>query len=178
MSEVWPAILVTGVSFAVPQFLISNFVGPWMVDIGASLVSMGCLIGFLRSGSPRRSGCRRRCAAATTRRAPMPAEPAAPAEQVTTAPKCAPRLTPWIIVCVVLLSGASGWFKVLVNQIFILNYPVAGLHNMISKVPPVVAKPTPKARSSPSTGSPSTGTGMLIAAIICRPHHGLLARPG
>ena len=37
MIQVWPAILVTGVSFAIPQFLISNFVNPWIVDIGASL---------------------------------------------------------------------------------------------------------------------------------------------
>jgi L-lactate permease len=44
MKEVWPAILVTGVSFAVPQFLISNFINPWIVDIGASLISMACLI--------------------------------------------------------------------------------------------------------------------------------------
>ncbi|MGA6962642.1 MAG: L-lactate permease, partial [Xanthobacteraceae bacterium] len=42
MMEIWPAILVTGVSFAVPQFLISNFVNPWIVDIGASLISMAC----------------------------------------------------------------------------------------------------------------------------------------
>src|SRR5579862_4607696 len=36
---VWPAILVTGVSFAIPQFLISQ-INPWIVDIGASLISM------------------------------------------------------------------------------------------------------------------------------------------
>src|SRR3984957_18268118 len=52
MKEIWPAILVTGVSFAVPQFLISNFVNPWIVDIGASLVSMACLIGFLKIWQP------------------------------------------------------------------------------------------------------------------------------
>src|ERR1700752_4887210 len=53
MKEIWPAILVTGVSFAVPQFVISNFINPWIVDIGASLISMGCLIGFLRVWQPR-----------------------------------------------------------------------------------------------------------------------------
>src|ERR1700709_1345139 len=53
MKEIWPAILVTGVSFAVPQFLISNFVNPWIVDIGASLVSMACLIGFLKLWQPK-----------------------------------------------------------------------------------------------------------------------------
>src|SRR5262244_160002 len=52
MMDIWPAILVTGVSFAVPQFLISNFVNPWIVDIGASLICMACLIGFLRFWQP------------------------------------------------------------------------------------------------------------------------------
>src|SRR5579884_1510274 len=53
MKEVWPAILVTGVTFAIPQFVISNYVNPWIVDIGASLISMGCLILFLRVWQPR-----------------------------------------------------------------------------------------------------------------------------
>ena len=53
MLEIWPAILVSGASFAVPQYLISNFINPWIVDIGASLISMGCLIGFLRVWQPR-----------------------------------------------------------------------------------------------------------------------------
>src|ERR1700710_2940919 len=52
MKDIWPAILVTGVSFAVPQFLISNFINPWIVDIGASLISMACLIGFLQVWQP------------------------------------------------------------------------------------------------------------------------------
>src|SRR5215831_16932813 len=52
MKEIWPAILVCGVSFAVPQFLISNFINPWIVDIGASLISMACLIGFLKVWQP------------------------------------------------------------------------------------------------------------------------------
>src|ERR687889_1208386 len=53
MKDVWPAILVTGVSFAVPQFVISNFINPWIVDIGASLISMGALILFLKVWQPR-----------------------------------------------------------------------------------------------------------------------------
>src|SRR5579871_5745009 len=53
MMQVWPAILVTGISFAVPQFLISNYVNPWIVDIGASLISMACLIGFLQVWQPK-----------------------------------------------------------------------------------------------------------------------------
>ena len=52
MMAIWPAVLVTGVSFAVPQFVISNFINPWIVDIGASLISMGCLILFLKVWQP------------------------------------------------------------------------------------------------------------------------------
>ena len=43
MMQIWPAILVAGVSFAIPQFLVSNFHGPWLVDVIASLVSMASL---------------------------------------------------------------------------------------------------------------------------------------
>src|SRR5689334_3546001 len=46
--EIWPALLVAGASFAVPQFLVSNFHGPWLVDIVASVSSMLCLTAFLR----------------------------------------------------------------------------------------------------------------------------------
>ena len=54
MMEIWPAILVTGVSFAVPQFLVSNYHGPWLVDVIAALVSLACLVGFLRVWQPAR----------------------------------------------------------------------------------------------------------------------------
>src|SRR5204862_1297745 len=37
--EIWPALLVAGVAFAVPQFLVSNFHGPWLVDIIAAVPS-------------------------------------------------------------------------------------------------------------------------------------------
>src|SRR6202021_4314540 len=53
MKEIWPAILVTGVTFAVPQFVISNYINPWIVDIGASLISMGGLILFLKVWQPK-----------------------------------------------------------------------------------------------------------------------------
>jgi lactate permease len=45
--ELWAPLLVTGVTFAVPQFLVSNFHGPWLVDIIAASCSMICLAGFL-----------------------------------------------------------------------------------------------------------------------------------
>src|SRR5438045_1066719 len=53
MKDIWPAVLVTGVSFAVPQFVISNYINPWIVDIGASLISMGFLLLFLKVWQPK-----------------------------------------------------------------------------------------------------------------------------
>ena len=165
MLEIWPAVLVCGVSFAVPQYLISNFINPWIVDIGASLISMGCLIGFLRVWQPRElwlsPALRRRDDSAAT----MPPVSTAPAMRPTPS-EIRASITPWIIVCVILLVWGSGWFKGVVNPIFTWNYPVEGLHNMVTKVPPVVAQPTRESAVFAFTYLSFTGTGMLIAAII------------
>src|SRR5918911_3557470 len=51
--EVWPALLVAGVAFAVPQWAVANFHGPWLVDVVASIVSIAALVTFLRVWRPR-----------------------------------------------------------------------------------------------------------------------------
>jgi lactate permease len=53
MMEIWPAILVSGLSFAIPQFLVSNYIGPELVDVIAAISSMVCLILFLRVWKPK-----------------------------------------------------------------------------------------------------------------------------
>jgi lactate permease len=165
MKEIWPAILVTGVSFAIPQFLISNFVNPWIVDIGASLCSMAALILFLKVWQPKQlwlsPKLRTRDESADT----MPTVTPMSTVKVTTA-EMWKGLMPWIIVCVVLLCWGSDWFKVPVNKIFVWSYQVPGLHNLISKVPPVVAKPALEGAVFSFTWLSYTGSGMLIAAII------------
>src|SRR5207253_2194622 len=50
---VWPALLVCGGSFALVQFLVSNYAGPALVDVAGGLVSMACLALFLRVWRPR-----------------------------------------------------------------------------------------------------------------------------
>jgi lactate permease len=165
MKDVWPAILVTGVSFAIPQFLISNYINPWIVDIGASLISMGCLILFLKVWQPKvlwlSPALRGNDESASTM---PPAKlidptPLTPAELFT-------ALLPWIILCAILLVWGTGWFKAAVNPIFTWNYPVPELHNMINKVAPVVPTPTKEAAVFSFTYLSFTGTGMLISAII------------
>jgi lactate permease len=50
---VWPAVLVSGGSFAVVQFVWSNYVGPELVDIAGGLVSIAALALFCRVWQPK-----------------------------------------------------------------------------------------------------------------------------
>ncbi|MDR3422014.1 MAG: L-lactate permease [Xanthobacteraceae bacterium] len=165
MLQIWPAILVCGLTFAIPQFLISNFINPWIVDIGASLISMACLIGFLRVWEPEELWLSPALRSRDDSAATIPPPPATKTAALTTAVVLR-SLLPWIIVCVMLLVWGTGWFKSLVNPIFTWNYPVAGLHNLVQKVPPVVAKPTAEGAVFAFTYLSFTGSGMLLAAII------------
>jgi len=164
MKDIWPAILVTGVSFAIPQYLISNFINPWIVDIGASLISMACLVLFLQVWRPKEIWT------SPALRSHDPSAAGEPAPKAATAKPTTRRvwlsLLPWIIVCVILLLWGTNWFKGHVNPWATWNYPVPGLHNVINKIEPIVAKPTPEAAVFSFTWLSYTGSGMLIAAII------------
>jgi lactate permease len=165
MIQVWPAILVTGVSFAVPQFLISNFINPWIVDIGASLVSMACLILFLKVWHPKEIWTSPALRSHDVSAGEMKPVDIATKAQPTTGQVWF-SLMPWIIVCAVLLVWGTGWFKNFVNPFATWNYAVPDLHNLVQKMPPVVPKPTPEAAVFSFTWLSYTGSGMLIAAII------------
>jgi len=165
MKDIWPAILVTGVSFAIPQFLISNFINPWIVDIGASLVSMACLIGFLRVWKPKVVWTSPALRSKDDSAATMTKKPATSLKKPSTAQVWL-ALLPWIIVCVVLLAWGTNAVKNVLNAYATWNYPVPGLHNMINKVAPIVAAPTKEGAVFSFTWLSYTGSGMLIAAII------------
>jgi lactate permease len=164
MMQIWPAILVTGVSFAVPQFLISNYINPWIVDIGASLISMACLILFLKVWSPKELWLSAALRGKDESAATMP-KPRAPGPKPSQAAVWAAFL-PWIIVCVVLLVWGTNAFKNFVNPFATWNYAVPELHNQINAVAPVAAKPTPQGAVFSFTWLSFTGSGMLVAAII------------
>jgi len=165
MIQIWPAILVCGVTFAVPQFLVSNFINPWIVDIAASLICMACLIGFLKVWQPKELWLSPALRSHDDSASTMPEAKPVKAAVLTNTQVWA-ALVPWIIVCAVLLIWGTGWFKSAVNPIFTWNYQVPGLHNMINKVAPVAARPTPEAAVFAFTYLSFTGTGMLIAAVI------------
>ncbi|MDR6121780.1 lactate permease [Bacillus sp. SLBN-46] len=71
--EIMPAILITGISFAVTQYLSSNFLGPELPDILSALVSLFTLTIFLKFWKPKtifRFSAEQEMAAALTAKAP------------------------------------------------------------------------------------------------------------
>jgi len=50
---VWPAVLVCGGTFAIVQFLISNYLGPSLTDVAGGVASMAALATLLRFWQPR-----------------------------------------------------------------------------------------------------------------------------
>ena len=165
MKDIWPAILITGVSFAIPQFLISNFVNPWIVDIGASLISMACLILFLKVWKPKVIWTSPALRSHDDSAATMTPKPVSTKPKPTTAQVWF-SLMPWIIVCIILLLWGTNYIKAILNAYATWNYAVPGLHNMINKVAPVVPVPTKEGAVFAFTWLSYTGSGMLIAAII------------
>ena len=163
MMEIWPAVLVTGLSFAIPQYLVSNFIGPELVDIIAAIVSMVSLILFLRVWQPKKIWT-----SPTMRGRDISAAEAKPPR----APVRHSRddliraWTPWAILTVFVFVWGLPPVKTFLNSIFAPSFPIAGLHNLIQKVPPVV--PTPHLETAVYTLNllSATGTGILLAAIV------------
>jgi lactate permease len=163
MMEIWPAILVTGVSFAIPQYLMSNFVGPELVDIVAALVSMACLILFLRVWRPKTiwtsTTMRGHDGASAGQQAPAAIETYSRAELVR-------AWMPWIILTVFVFIWGLPPVKDFLNNLFAPKFPIDGLNNMIIRVPPVVPTPHPETAVYVLNLLSATGTAILLSAIV------------
>jgi lactate permease len=163
MIEVWPAILVAGVAFAVPQFLVSNFHGPWLVDVVAAITSMAALALFLKIWHPKTVWT------STTREGTPVSREEAERTAVRhgyTRAQIYKAWTPWAILSVLVFIWGLPQAKNFFNAISAPKFPIEGLHNMVLRVPPVVPKPTPEAAVYTLNWLSATGTGILIAAII------------
>jgi lactate permease len=180
MLAIWPAILVAGMSFAIPQYLVSNFHGPWLVDVVSALVSMGSLVAFLRVWKPKQVWTSttpvvgaKMASGAEADDAPPPGTPAAVGADLvpnTRVPHSRNALflawLPWIVLSVFVFAWGAPAFKTALDGISVLKYPVPELHNMVQKVPPVVAKPAKEAAVYAFNWLSATGTGILLAAVV------------
>jgi lactate permease len=157
MKEVWPALVVAGVSFAVPQFLISNFHGPWLAGVGAAVISMTALVLFLLRWRPK-TICESEGTAVT-------APPAAGPSRRSTRALLGAWL-PWLILSVVVFLWGMPQIKAFLDGLSVLRFPVPGLDRLVYRVPPVVAKETAEAAVFTWNWLSFTGTGIFVAAIV------------
>ena len=163
MMEIWPALLVTGLSFAIPQYLVSNFIGPELVDIIAAIVSMGSLILFLRVWQPAQLWT-----SPSMRGHDMSAHEAKEPQAIVRHGQAdlMRAWTPWVILSVFVFVWGLPDFKAYLNTLFAPAFPIDGLHNLIMKVPPVVTTPHPEAAIYTLNLLSATGTGILLSAIV------------
>ncbi len=167
--QIWPAIIVAGISFAVPQFLVSNFHGPWLVDVVASLTSMASLTLFLKRWHPGTIWTtveRPAVAVHSVGAAAVHEAAAAPARQSHALAKVWQAWLPWIVLSVGVFLWGLPAVKLLLDSISIFRFPIDGLDNMVQRVPPVVAKPQAEAAVYILNWLSTTGTGILICAVI------------
>jgi lactate permease len=195
MLEIWPAIMVAGVSFAVPQFIVSNYHGPMLVDVIAALISMACLTLFLKVWKPAKL----HTSAALGGRVDNSKVDADPDEKPATAmafgsdgKRAVLRAwMPWMILTVFVFAWGTASFKsmfdvrpamdpqtgvvmldptgkpkVEANPIFAPSVIFGTIHQQIEKVPPVVPAPKTEEAVYKFTWFTATGSGIFLAAIL------------
>jgi lactate permease len=176
MIQVWPAALVTGVCFAIPQFLVSTLHGPWLVDIVASIVSMAALTLFLRVWQPSTLWL------SASRAYPSPNENSKSSHgdpiaetfrfQAENQPvqhtriQTAKAWLPWVILSIFVFLWGIPQTKSFLDGFYNPKLPVVGLDKLVQRVPPLVPEPRPEAAVYALSVLSATGTGILFAAVI------------
>jgi lactate permease len=155
MLEVWPGVLVAGVFFAIPQFLMSNFHGPWLVDIVAAIVSMLALSMFLLKWQPKRIW-----------RFEYEGERTARGTHGHSKALVIRAWVPWLVLSVLVFAWGTPTVKNKLDKLSNPKFPIVGLHQMVQRVPPVVRKPSSEAAVYSLNWLSATGSGILVAALI------------
>ena len=195
MLEIWPAILVAGVTFAVPQFLVSNYHGPMLVDVIAALISMACLTGFLKVWKPATVHTSADLSGRVDNSKIDTEHETKPEPTATFASDAKPAVMrawmPWIILTLFVFAWGTQGFKNLfdtrpaidpathsakldpqgkplseANPLFAPVLTFTTIHQQIEKVPPVVPAPKTEDAVYKFTWFTATGSGILLSAIL------------
>jgi lactate permease len=163
--QVWPAILVGALAFAIPQFIISNYHGPWLVDMLSAMISMIVLALFLKVWKPRHvmldaSG---KGATVSYDQAQLSREHHGHSRDLVVR-----AWMPWVILTVILFLWGLPQVKAVLNvkDVLYWEWAIPGLHKVVQRVPPAVASPYTEAAIWKWGIVSATGTGILIAAVI------------
>ena len=155
MVDVWPALLVAGVCFAVPQFLISNLHGPWLVDIISSVASMSGLVLLLLIWRPRRPWSRN-------------GDGGTPSRLNQTADRAAivRAWVPWVILSVLVFLWGLSDVKAGLDRVSCIKIPFPYLHRLVQRMPPVVPTAGLEDAVYNLNWLSATGTGIFLAAVL------------
>ncbi|THU02524.1 L-lactate permease [Lampropedia puyangensis] len=169
VKETWPAVLVGGGTFAVVQFLTANYIGPELPDITSAIASLIVLTLFLKVWQPKRIF---RFETEAGEGSVAAASAVANAKQVElTFAKVIKAWSPFIILTAMVTVWSLKPFKALFAAngalaSWVVSIPVPALHNLVQKMPPVVASATPYGAVYSFNWFSATGTAILIAALI------------
>ena len=154
MWEVWPACLTAGLSFGILQFLVSNYHGPWLVDVVSAIGSIVSLVVLLQFWQP-----------ATVWRYSEELE--LPKREVPpTTRESAIAWMPWVVLsCVVFVWGVPQ-VKSQLNAWTRSEVEVPVLHLNVIKDAPVVPKPTPEKAIFEWNWLSATGTALFLSAMV------------
>ncbi|TAJ94199.1 MAG: L-lactate permease [Gammaproteobacteria bacterium] len=150
---VLPAAVVCGVTFASLQFLVSNYIGPQITDIIASLGAIASLVVLFKLWQP-----------ADTFH--LPGETTGTLVLKTHDFKTTLLAwSPYAFLVVFVLLWGSPWTKPMLDTVT-LPIPWPGLHNQIERVAPVVAGPTPYAAIFSFNWLSASGTACMLATVV------------
>jgi len=165
--EVLPAIVACGVSFAGMQYYVSNYVGPELTDIASSLTCIAVMVLVLKLWRPanimRLEG---------DKPVTVAAQKHSPAELFA-------AWLPYMLLVVFVLIWGEADIKAAINRwsdsllpAFLPQSPtvlngllVPGLHNAITRIPPVTAQPAPYAAVFELNWASASGTACFLATI-------------
>ena len=157
---VWPAALTAGLAFAIPQFLVSNFHGPWLVDIIAAASAIGATILLLRVWQPREI-------MRLDRPVPSGDAPVLEDSGPLTKRRVAFAWMPWVILTLFILCWGFPIVQKTLDGWGSTDIAVPHLHLLVQRTPPVVPEGTaPEAAVFKFHYLSTTGSGILFAAIV------------
>jgi lactate permease len=156
MLEIWPALLVSGVSFGITQIVIATLHGPWLVTIAGSLVSIASLVFFLRKWKPK----------TIYRFNTDPDVAKVVKKHAYTRQQTLQAWLPWVVLSVMIFVWGLPQVKAWFDTFSTIKVPVPFLHNLVQRMPPVVPEPTTEAAIFSINFLSATGTGILFAALI------------
>ena len=151
--EVMPALLVSGGTFALIQFVWSNYIEIGLVDVVASIGSLLVSVAFLKYWRPEHPQCLE-----------------STSDSAASAPPLSTRdvlvaWSPFILTSVFILAGglpaSARWLRSAS-----LAFPLTGLHNQVLRMPPLAPGPTPESAVMDLNVIPLPGTAVFAGALV------------